>query len=154
MTLYRHFVSKEQLFKALIEDLCNQMVTAEVTREMDILPIEQALRTFANRIIAVVFHPDTVKLHRIVIAEGPRFPEISEYFWKQGPQRAIDLLADYFSRNIEHPKLRVPDPAVAAQEFLSLLRGYQHMRLLLALPVPADEDHGSLIDSAINHVLN
>ncbi len=153
MTVYRHFGSKEDLFAALIGDLCEHIVDDRLNDALK-RPPAQALRRYARQIIDTVFAPETVALHRIVISESRRFPMLGRLFYQSGPQTCISALAQYFTRNKGHDGLNVADPRRAAEEFLELLRGYAHLRLLLGIDkAPSRREIDARIESAVRHVL-
>jgi TetR/AcrR family transcriptional regulator, mexJK operon transcriptional repressor len=153
MTVYRHFVNKEQLFAGLITDLCETVIGDDVDAMLQKSP-EEALREFAGKLIFIVFAPDTVELHRIVVAECRRFPKLGRFFYTSGPERCIRALASYFERHRDHPRLRVGEPQRTAEEFLELLRGYDHLRILLGVERKLSaREAEQRIASAIRHVL-
>lgn len=153
MTVYRHFGSKEDLFAGVITDLCNRIVAEDLERIFEHAP-EKALRRYAERMIGIVFDPDTVELHRIVIAESRRFPSLGRFFYDYGPQVCIDVLARYLERNRGNPRFRIADPVRAAEEFLELLRGYAHLRVLLKIErTPKRREMAGRIKAAVRHVL-
>lgn len=154
MTVYRHFGSKEALFAGVITELCQQIVGDEF-EEMLRLPPERALRAFAEKMVAIVFAPETLELHRIVIAESRRFPELGRMFYESGPETCINVLAKYFSKNRNNSQLDIKNPRRTAEEFLELLRGYAHLRVILGLEkAPARREIDSRIESALRHVLH
>ena len=85
MTVYRHFGSKEDLFAGVITELGNKIVAEDLERIFATRP-EEALRRFARKMIDIVFDPETVELHRMVVAECRRFPKLGQYFYTSGPQ--------------------------------------------------------------------
>src|SRR5262245_11386741 len=153
MTVYRHFGSKEDLFAGVITELCEQIVEEDLEDMLKREPPE-ALRAFAGKMIAIVFAPDSVQLHRIVVAESRRFPRLGKYFYANGPEACIAMLAAYFKRNRRNPAFRIRDPRRAAEEFLELLRGYAHLRALLGIEkAPSAQEIGARVESAVRHVL-
>jgi len=153
MTVYRHFGSKEDLFAGVITDLCNRIVAEDLERIFEQKP-EEALHCYAQRMIDIVFAPDTIELHRIVIAESRRFPALGRFFYASGPQVCIDVLARYFERNRCNPHFRITDPVRTAEEFLELLRGYAHLRVLLKIDnAPTRHEIVARLKGAVRHVL-
>ena len=153
MTVYRHFGSKEDLFAGVITDLCNRIVEEDLERIFELKP-EEALRRYAQRMIDIVFAPDTVELHRIVIAESRRFPALGRFFYASGPQVCIDVLVRYFERNRDNPRFRIANPLRSAEEFLELLRGYAHLRVLLKIDkAPTRHEIVARLKGAVRHVL-
>jgi TetR/AcrR family transcriptional regulator, mexJK operon transcriptional repressor len=154
MTVYRHFGSKEALFAGVITNLCERIVDGDI-REIFDLPPRDALMTFARKMIAIVFAHETVELHRIVIAESRRFPKLGRLFYQSGPEACVAALTIYFDRHVDDAQFKVRNPRRAAEEFLELLRGYAHLRVMLGLErVPSSAEMEERIEGAIRHVLN
>lgn len=153
MTVYRHFGSKEELFAGVITGLC-QFIVAEDLDAIFAQEPQQALTAFARKMTDIVFQPDTAELHRIVIAESRRFPNLGALFYETGPQACIDALEAYFVRHKDNPSLKVDDPRRSAEEFLELLRGYSHLKMLLGIErEPSRHDIDARIASAVRHIL-
>ena len=153
LTVYRYFRSKEQLFGGVIRDLCERIIDEDLERMLERRP-EEALRGFARRMVAILFARDTIELHRIVIAESRRFPALGRLFYKSGPEACIAMLAAYLERHNSRRSLHLRNPRRTAEEFLELLRGYAHLRMLLGLQktLSAREAESS-IDGAVQHIL-
>jgi TetR/AcrR family transcriptional regulator, mexJK operon transcriptional repressor len=153
MTVYRHFDDKEALFAGVITELCAQ-INGENFNALFTQTPQDALRGFAHRMIGIVFSPETVELHRIVIAECQRFPKLGRFFYESGPEASIRTLAEYLARNRGDPALKVRDPRRSAEEFLELLRGYAHLRVMLGLQkAPTAREISQRINAAVNHVM-
>ena len=154
MTVYRHFGSKEDLFAGVITELGNMIVAEDLERIFAERP-EEALRRFARKMIDIVFDPETIELHRIVVAECHRFPKLGQFFYASGPQVCIDVLARYLKRNRSNPRFRIIDPVRTAEEFLELLRGYAHLRVLLHVgQALSPREAEARIEGAVRHVLH
>jgi TetR/AcrR family transcriptional regulator, mexJK operon transcriptional repressor len=153
MTLYRHFNNKEALFAGVIRALCERIVDAGLEHVFEQSP-KRALRAYAEKMIAIVFARETVELHRIVIAESRRFPQLGRLFYTTGPEKCVAVLARYLECHRSDHQLRIADPWRAAEEFLELLRGYAHLRLLLGLDKrPSARDIKARIEAAVAHIL-
>jgi TetR/AcrR family transcriptional repressor of mexJK operon len=153
MTVYRHFGSKEDLFAGVITELC-QRIVAEDLEEIFSREPREALRAFARKMTDIVFARDTAELHRIVIAESRRFPKLGLLFYETGPQACIDALRDYLVCHKGDRRFKVKDPRRSAEEFLELLRGYSHLKMLLGIEkAPSARDIDARIDSAVRHLL-
>jgi TetR/AcrR family transcriptional regulator, mexJK operon transcriptional repressor len=152
MTVYRHFRSKELLFAGVISELCRRIVDDDLEGLLALAPRE-ALRSFADGVVAIIFARETVELHRIVVAESRRFPELGRLFYRSGPQACIDMLEQYLQRH--RPCTWNHDDARRhAEEFLDLIRGYPHLRLLLGIDKrPSQRELAARIDSAIGRLL-
>jgi TetR/AcrR family transcriptional repressor of mexJK operon len=153
MTVYRHFGSKEDLFAGVITESCQRIVADDLDQTFSGKP-EQALRSFARKMTDIVFEPETAELHRIVIAESRRFPKLGRLFYQTGPQACIDALEAYLARHKGDRRFKVENPRRSAEEFLELLRGYSHLKMLLGIDkAPSKRDIDARIESAVRHVM-
>jgi TetR/AcrR family transcriptional regulator, mexJK operon transcriptional repressor len=153
MTIYRHFRSKELLFAGVIDAMCQRIIDNDL-ESLLLLPPRQALQQFARKIVAIIFARDTIELHRIVVAESRRFPKLGRLFYQSGPAACIEMLELYLDRHRGEVRPRRTTPRRLAEEFLDLIRGYPHLRLLLGIdkaPSPRELQHR--IDGAVRHLL-
>jgi TetR/AcrR family transcriptional regulator, mexJK operon transcriptional repressor len=153
MTVYRYFRSKEELFAGVITELCGRIVDEELEQMLERKP-DEALRGYARKMMTILFAPETIELHRMVVAESRRFPELGRLFYHSGPEACIAMLAAYFERQKKRRTLNVRNPRRTAEEFLELLRGYAHLRVLLGLEkAPTAREIDERIEGAVAHVL-
>lgn len=154
ITLYRHFENKEALFTSVVQHMCARVYDEDVEKAMERMETVEALRYFGKRLLAVVFSEETLKLHRIVMAEAQIFPELGSFFYDTGVRPGIDALARFLSRPDHQKRLRLEDPKTSAEHFMGVIRGYQHMRLLLGLDKRPDKQRmDATIDDAIYLIL-
>lgn len=141
-TLYAHFSSKDQLFATIIGDACRSNIEGSIGAE-GFLPmagiagpddLRTALIRFGQRMIRFFLEPDTLAIHRIVIAESARFPELGQAFYDNGPVRVRASLALWLAEQARSGWLDVSDPATAAEHFVALVRGNLYLRASLNLP--------------------
>ena len=140
MTLYRYFDSKETLFAGLIEEQCERILEQDPAAPLGGLPLREALVRFGERLLNTVYAPETLALHRIVLAELQRFPELGVLFYRSGPERNISALASYLENLSKEDNLKVDNPRKTAEEFFELVRGYTHLRLLLGIEKRPDQE--------------
>ena len=153
MTVYRHFRSKELLFAGVINELCQQIIDEDLEKIL-VLPPKQALGKFARKIVAILFARETIELHRIVIAESRRFPKLGRLFYQSGPAACIEMLELYLQRHGRAGLVRHGPPRRLAEEFLDLIRGYPHLRMLLGIDSrPSPSEMRRRIESAVRHLI-
>jgi TetR/AcrR family transcriptional repressor of mexJK operon len=154
MTVYRHFRSKELLFAGVIDALCGQIIMGDGLERLLVLPPKVALPRFARKVMDIIHVPETVELHRIVVAECRRFPKLGALFYRSGPEACIDMLEEYLKRHGQAVRRRHSSPRRLAEEFLDLVRGYPHLRALLGVgKSPTRGEMRSRIECAVRHVL-
>lgn len=153
-TIYNNFGSKDALFAAIITQRCRVLLATldHPPEAADCVP--SALRHFARTLLDLMLEPQTLALHRLIIAEAGRFPRIGELYFEIGPARGHALLADYLRTLEKRGLLRVPDPELAAQQFTSALVGYIRTRaLVLNRRIPARE-RKRIVDYTVDCFLN
>ena len=137
-TLYAHFSSKDQLFATIIGDACRTNIAAEgflpAVKIASLDDLRAALTRFGQRMIRFFLKPDSLAIHRIVMAESARFPELGQAFYDNGPVRVRASLALWLAEQARSGWLHLPDPATAAEHFIALVRGSLYLRASLNLP--------------------
>jgi TetR/AcrR family transcriptional repressor of mexJK operon len=130
-TIYKHFVSKYDLFSAVVRRLCtNVLPPAEEIDAYKDKSIEESLHTLAVQFLHEIYHPDQVALFRTIIAEARQFPELGATFY-DGPISASEhKIGAYFLYVVRTGELTFERPEIAAAQFLGLLKGDMHLRLL------------------------
>lgn len=137
-TLYAYFSSKEELFGAVVAREGERYFGGFSARELDPHDVETSLTEVARRFLELVLSPDAIAVNRITIAEAVRFPQLGEVFWRAGPERTRTQIEAFLRRAHEAGTLSVADPKLAAEQFISLMRGDLHLRQLLRLDAPVE----------------
>jgi len=129
-TVYAHFGSKDELFAAIVSQIAGQLA-GEIRLVMEAgLPLDQALAGIGERFLAMLVNPDRVRMFRMMAAQVERFPELGRVFYRSGPMVMHDCLAGFLARAAADGQLDMPDPGLAAWQFLSLVKGDLHLRCL------------------------
>lgn len=130
-TLWNYFPSKEELFAAVLEERTTSC-RETLTQILDPCgKLESTLHRLGTNLLEKVTAAETVALHRLVVAEAGRFPEMGTIFYEQGPLRTRMLIAEFLKGAMEGGLLRRADPLVAARTFMMLLLSNCHQLLLL-----------------------
>jgi AcrR family transcriptional regulator len=148
-TLYNYFRSKAELFVAVIQNLCdiqqNQLFDIQDT------DIRKYLTEVGRRFSRLLLSDDVITIHRIVVAEATRFPEIGEALYEAGPKRGKQRLVAYLKLAIADGRLKDCDPDRAAEQAMEMALGGMYRRRLWNVgPKPTDEEIDSAIASAID----
>lgn len=149
-TLYAYFESKDRLFSALVKLECARLFGEGVDHGLDGLPPAEGLTLIARRFVGLLMSPKAVAGHRIVVAEAARFPELARTFYEAGPGPTIAKVAGYLDKLNAAGSLNAPNTALAAEQFLGMLKSHLHLRLLLGMQAaPSPEDLERLIAAAV-----
>lgn len=140
-TLYNYFRSKEELFAAMVQRQCGD-VAANLFDITAAGGTPQArLTLFARSFLGALMDPKALGVHRLIVGEGDRFPELGRVFYESGPKPVMDRVGAYLAELMDAGVLRRADPAIAAQQFkgLALSGAYWHVMWgVMDSPTPAE----------------
>ena len=150
-TLWSYYRNKHDLFAAVVDDLVERY--GEALR----LPLPAAgdpaetLRSLGLTVMATILRPQIVALHRMVMGEAGRFPELGWLLFDRGISRGQARTAQWLEGQMEQGKLRRADPLLAAQHFIGLFQNGAYQRLLLgACAMPGAEQVQLEVDGAVD----
>jgi AcrR family transcriptional regulator len=153
-TVYAHFGSKEELFGAVIGRECEQRFAGLSAGELDPRDLRASLTVLGRRFLDLVLSPDAIALHRIILGEVTRFPVLGEVFWRAGPERNLIQIEGFLGGAAAAGTLSLRNTRLAAEHFVSLVRGEIHLRRLLRLePEPDRRAIDIALDAAIDTFL-
>lgn len=129
-TLWSYFPSKEGLFTAVV-DRATETFRMRLTLVLN--PgdgLEIALRRFCEQFLVKITSEEGIALHRLVVGETGRFPEVGRIFYERGPRQIQLLLAEFIDGAQSRGELQDIDPMRAAQHLIWLcMSGSYQMRL-------------------------
>lgn len=130
-TLWNYFPSKEELFAAVLDD-ANTAYRGQLAELLDPCgDLEPTLRRLGLNLLEKVTSPKAVALHRLVLSEAGRFPEMGAIFFEYVPKNTRRLIGDYLAQAMERGLLRRADPELAARTFTLLMLSGCHQLILL-----------------------
>ena len=138
-TVYAHFAGKEDLFGAVIERECERYFARFSAGELDLGDVRASLTVLGRRFLELLLSPDGIALHRIILGEVTRFPGLGEVFWRAGPERQRVQIEAFLKSAAASGTLDLADTRLAAEQFLSLVRGDVQLRHLMRLEANADQ---------------
>lgn len=132
-TLWSYFPSKEALFAAVLDQV-TAAFRAGLSQILDPCgDLDTTLMRFCTSLMQKITSPDAVALHRLVIAEAGRFPEMGRIFHDRAPRLTHALLADYLAGAMDRGLMRREDPLRAARALIGLCLSGCHQLLLVGL---------------------
>jgi AcrR family transcriptional regulator len=150
-TVYAHFAGKEELFGAVIGRECGLYFARFSAGELDPANLRASLVVLGRRYLELVLSPDAIALHRIILGEVTRFPGLGEVFWRAGPERQRLQIEAFLKSAVASGTLTVPDTRLAAEQFVSLVRGEIQLRQLLLLEAKAGEaEIDAVVEGAVD----
>lgn len=103
--IYERFGGKEGLFAAVITDECRKMAKPLEGLVLEDGCVRQTLEKFGKEILRIIKQPRVIELHRLMIAEGKRFPWLSQAIWSAGHYNAKCVLAAWIQKQQKHGKI-------------------------------------------------
>jgi TetR/AcrR family transcriptional repressor of mexJK operon len=141
-TLYAHFGAKDRLFAAIIQSACLDMrgETPEMGpagANLSDASLFDAMLPMAIRWLSFLLRERSLGMYRVVVAEGARFPELARAFHENGPRATRQWLTGWLAAQAARGLLQAPDPALAADQCLALLRSEMFLQATLGIgPLP------------------
>jgi len=149
-TVYAHFAGKAELFGAVIGRECERYFARFSAGELDPRDVRASLTILGRRFLELLLSPDVVALNRIIQGEVTRFPVLGEVFWHAGPERQRVQIEAFLKHASASGTLALADTRLAAEQFVSLVRGDIQLRHLLRLEADTDQPGiGAAVDGAV-----
>ncbi len=120
-TFYHRFANKEVLFEAVVRRLVERWTPPFDAALLETPRLAEALRRAAEHMLAVALTPEALALHRMVIAEAPRFPGLARIMNELGAAAGIDRIARHLEERIAAGELRPIDTRFAAEQFILMV---------------------------------
>jgi TetR/AcrR family transcriptional repressor of mexJK operon len=156
VTIYSYFPTKAALFQAAITHRMDATFGEEGGldwKRLDPQNPAQALTQIGRGFIALMRSPDVVQHHRSLYGAIGQDPAAAQNFFAAGPQQLTEAVARYLAAADAAHALAVPDPHMAANQFLSLFLGLGHIRALLGLAMPTRREDEALVRSNVELAL-
>lgn len=149
-TIYSFFGGKEGLFVAMIDGRTERILAGFPNIEIGSVDVRAALANIARQYMDVAMSPAAIGLFRLILAEGPRFPDLVNRFYRAGPDRVTAHVAKALRAWASHGHISAPDPDRIAAQFLDVVRGELHLRVLAGL---LPDNLAEAIESNIDHAV-
>src|ERR1700761_1264267 len=98
-TLYNYFRSKEELFSAFINEIC-QVRARELFAPLPPIgegrTVRESLFDLGLSLMTFLWNDQLIAVHRLIFAEVGRFPEIGRMFYEAGPRKGQVRFTEYF----------------------------------------------------------
>jgi AcrR family transcriptional regulator len=151
--IYNHFNSKEGLFVAIVQGLCEEFLSPLVTIDVSALGVEKGLRTLALALLGILLQDRHLAFQRLVIAETARFAALGRIWFDSGPERSRSIIAQFIEKQQRVGRLRRGDPHQSATLFHDMITFDLLYRAMLG-DRPSDDEIRRRIDMAIDAFLH
>ena len=147
-TLYSYFVDKVALFEAVIAAECEAISSRNFMLDLQ-APLEPTLSALGAGFLRDVFSPTAMGVYRTLVGEAHRNPALGEAFMRSGPRPGSKALAAVLESATARGLLNVPDPELAAFQFIHLCDAGLGQRVHMGEGRPTDEDIQRHVSSAV-----
>jgi TetR/AcrR family transcriptional regulator, mexJK operon transcriptional repressor len=121
-TLYHRFDDKSALFSAVVHDIIEHIRPPPDVPLVEGATLRDVLRRLAAMILRAALAPKALALHRLVMAESARFPELIRAVHNDGSTReATALIGGLLARDLRESKLNAENRVFAAQQFIVMV---------------------------------
>ena len=132
-TLYSYFPDKRLLFTEILRTECRRQTEEAEAEITDNQPLEQMLLLAGERIAGFLMSEFGRSMFRLIMAEGQRFPELAQEFYRNGPGLIHDRLVFHFRHMVDCGALAIDDIDLAADQFAQLCKAAIHEKLLFGM---------------------
>lgn len=142
-TFYSRFQDKAELFGAVVHRVVERLRPSGDAGLFEGGTIEEILIRLAQIILRAALTPQALALHRVVVAEATRFPELAAVVTEQGGSReAVRRISALLEGEAQAGHLALENATFAAAQFLQLVVALPQRRALgLGTPMtPAELD--------------
>jgi TetR/AcrR family transcriptional regulator, mexJK operon transcriptional repressor len=121
-TFYHRFADKEALFAAVVHRIIQRLRPGADIALIEGADLMAVLEHLATLILHAALSPQAIALHRLIVAESARFPELARVLANEGAaEEATTLVARLLEREVAAGQLRIDDLRFAAQQFLQMV---------------------------------
>ncbi|WP_456687133.1 TetR/AcrR family transcriptional regulator [Bradyrhizobium sp. P5_C11_2] len=105
-TIYLHFKDKESMFEELV-----RIVIVPVVAQLTALPpptgsVRDLVEAFASNFLKQVIGTRRGDLVRLIVAEGPRFPSVADFYYREVVSRGIASMRALIELGIARGEIR------------------------------------------------
>ncbi len=104
-TIYLYFRDKESLFQELVRTMLSPVVGALEAAPMADLPARAVAEAIADLFVREIFGTRRKDVIRLIIAEGPRFPKLAEFYYHEVIERVIAAMRALMTRAVARGEL-------------------------------------------------
>jgi AcrR family transcriptional regulator len=128
-TIYLYFRDKESLFQELVRAMVGPLVGAIEAAPLRDLPVRAVAEMIVDVFVNEIYGTRRRDVIRLILAEGPRFPKLAEFYYREVIAHVLPLVRARFVQAVENGELahdalaRFPQLLVAPLLLAILWRG-------------------------------
>ena len=152
-TVYNHYASKEILFQAITQELCDRVMQVSEHPYDPEIPVKIQLHDIAEQEIALLTSAEFLDMVKMITSESLASPELTKTNFESFQDYNIGMV-EWIKSASGDGKLSVTDPVRASKQFLALIETFALWPQLYGVkPVPEKKQQKTIIDSAVEMFL-
>jgi AcrR family transcriptional regulator len=120
-TFYHRFGGKEALFEAVVRRLVERWTPPFDVALLAAPGLEETLRRAAEHILSGALTREGLALHRMVIAEAPRFPGLARILHEIGAAAGTERIGRRLQQSAAAGEIKPVDFRFAAEQFITMV---------------------------------
>jgi len=154
-TFYHRFTGKSDLFGAVVHRLIGRLRPPQVAPLFEGVTLEEILQRLAEIILRAALSPEALALHRLMISETVRFPELATIMDTEGSKKeAIERITALLQHHEHSGNNAFTNAQFAAEQFLQMVISVPQQRALgLGTPMTSAA-LAAWIDNTVKFFLN
>jgi len=154
-TFYHRFENKPALFGAVVHRIIERLRPPPNAPLLDGADLAQILQGLARLILRAALSPHAIALHRLIVAESARFPNLAAAVAQEGSTaEAVNLIAGLLARETRAGNIVSSDPVFAAQQFLHMVIAVPQRRAMGLGPAMTPLEVGAWERDVVDLFLN
>jgi TetR/AcrR family transcriptional repressor of mexJK operon len=149
-TIYSHFNSKEALFGETVLDRVKEEFSIN-SADLDGSNPSLGLTIIANQFLGLIRRDEVLGAHRTMFSCATTHVELCHTFYENAPLRIHAEVTKYLAKC---KTLNIKDHSVAADQFLSIFLGLDHIKCMLGFDKPNNLKDQVLIKNNIDFFIS
>jgi AcrR family transcriptional regulator len=104
-TIYLYFRDKQSLFQELVRTMLSPLVGAIEAAPLRDLPIRAVVEMIVDVFVNEIYGTHRKDVIRLIVTEGPRFPKLAEFYYREVIARAMEAIRAILRRAHERGEL-------------------------------------------------
>jgi TetR/AcrR family transcriptional regulator, regulator of autoinduction and epiphytic fitness len=152
-TVYNHFPSKEELFKAVVFELLEKVHSATDFPYQPNAPLHDQLTTIADREFDLIESPGFLDMMRSLVSEVIRSPDLAAKL-HEGMQKNELGIVIWIRAAAQDGRLDIQDPIMAGEQFFALIKAFAFWPRIVGYgDSPTLEERKKIVESTVTMFL-
>lgn len=153
-TVYNHFASKDVLFQAITQELCDRAMQVSEYPYNPEIPVRDQLQTIAHQEISLLCSAEFLDMVKMITSESLASPDLTRANFENFQDTGIGVVK-WIIEACKDDKLTLTDPVMAGKQFLALIESFALWPQLYGVkPIPKKQEQQIIIDSAVEMFLS